>query len=97
MNRLSDEAKLTPLSLGLSDFISIYNQMRKSPHRAAMPQKKHVFMGLKNTQKNELKCVAGLAPYPLGREVPSPEAVSKKISFVEKIDRKANIRYQIVR
>ena len=30
---LADDAKLKPLSPGLSAFISIYNQMRKSPYR----------------------------------------------------------------
>ena len=33
MNMLTDEAKSKPLSLGLSAFVSIYNQMRKSPYR----------------------------------------------------------------
>ena len=33
MNMLSDEAKTKPLSLGISSFVSIYNQMRKSPYR----------------------------------------------------------------
>jgi Sensors of blue-light using FAD len=33
MNMLSDEAKSKPLSLGLNAFVSIYNQMRKSPYR----------------------------------------------------------------
>jgi hypothetical protein len=33
MNLLSDEAKSKPLSLGLSAFVSTYNQMRKSPYR----------------------------------------------------------------
>jgi hypothetical protein len=33
MNLLSDEAKSKPLSLGLNAFVSIYNQMRKSPYR----------------------------------------------------------------
>jgi hypothetical protein len=33
MNMLTDEAKSKPLSLGLSAFVSIYNQMRKSPNR----------------------------------------------------------------
>jgi len=33
MDMLADEAKLKPLSLGLSAFVSIYNQMRKSPYR----------------------------------------------------------------
>jgi len=32
-NMLTDEAKSKPLSLGLNAFISIYNQMRKSPYR----------------------------------------------------------------
>jgi len=70
MNRLSDEAKSTPLSLGLSDFVSIYNQMRKSPHRTATPKKKYVFAGINNIQKIEPKCVAALAPYPLARKIP---------------------------
>ena len=33
MNMLTDEAKSKPLSLGLSAFVSIYNEMRKSPNR----------------------------------------------------------------
>jgi hypothetical protein len=33
MNLLSDEAKSKPLSFALSAFVSIYNQMRKSPYR----------------------------------------------------------------
>ena len=33
MNMLSDEAKSKPLSFGLNAFVSIYNQMRKSPYR----------------------------------------------------------------
>jgi len=33
MNMLTDEAKSKPLSMGLSAFISIYNQMRKKPYR----------------------------------------------------------------
>jgi hypothetical protein len=33
MNRLTDQAKSKPGSLGLSAFVSIYNQMRKSPYR----------------------------------------------------------------
>jgi hypothetical protein len=33
MNMLRDEAKSKPLSLGVSAFVSIYNQMRKSPYR----------------------------------------------------------------
>ena len=33
MNTLTDEAKSKPLSLGLNAFVSIYNQMRKSPYR----------------------------------------------------------------
>ena len=33
MNMLTDEAKSKPLALGLSAFVSIYNQMRKSPYR----------------------------------------------------------------
>jgi hypothetical protein len=33
MNMLTDEAKSKPLSLGLNAFVSIYNQMRKSPYR----------------------------------------------------------------
>ena len=33
MDMLADEAKLKPLSMGLSAFVSIYNQMRKSPYR----------------------------------------------------------------
>ena len=33
MSMLTDEAKSKPLSLGLSAFVSIYNQMRKSPYR----------------------------------------------------------------
>ena len=33
MNLLTDEAKSKPLSLGLNAFVSIYNQMRKSPYR----------------------------------------------------------------
>jgi len=33
MDRLSDEAKSTSLSLGIRDFVSIYNQMRKYPYR----------------------------------------------------------------
>jgi len=33
MDMLTDEAKLKPLSLGLSAFVSIYNQIRKSPYR----------------------------------------------------------------
>ena len=32
MNMLTDEAKSKPLSLGLNAFVSIYNQMRKSPY-----------------------------------------------------------------
>jgi len=32
MDMLADDAKLKPLSPGLSAFISIYNQMRKSPY-----------------------------------------------------------------
>jgi hypothetical protein len=31
MNTLSDDAKAKYLSLGLNAFVSIYNQMRKSP------------------------------------------------------------------
>jgi hypothetical protein len=33
MNTLTDETKSKPLSLGLNAFVSIYNQMRKSPYR----------------------------------------------------------------
>ena len=33
MDMLTDQAKLKPLSLGLSAFVSIYNQIRKSPYR----------------------------------------------------------------
>ena len=33
IDMLADDAKLKPLSPGLSAFISIYNQMRKSPYR----------------------------------------------------------------
>jgi hypothetical protein len=33
MNLLSDEAKSKPLSMGLNAFVSIYNQLRKSPYR----------------------------------------------------------------
>ena len=33
LNTLTDEAKSKPLSLGLNAFVSIYNQMRKSPYR----------------------------------------------------------------
>jgi len=33
MNLLSDEAKSKPLSFALSAFVSIYNQMHKSPYR----------------------------------------------------------------
>jgi len=33
MDMLTDEAKLKPLSLGLSAFVSIYNQIRRSPYR----------------------------------------------------------------
>jgi hypothetical protein len=33
MDMLTDEAKLKPLSLGLSAFVSIYIQIRKSPYR----------------------------------------------------------------
>jgi hypothetical protein len=33
MNMLTEEAKSKPLSLGLNAFVSIYNQMRKSPYR----------------------------------------------------------------
>jgi hypothetical protein len=33
MNMLSDSAKSKPLSLGLNAFVSIYDQMRKSPYR----------------------------------------------------------------
>jgi Sensors of blue-light using FAD len=33
MNTLSEEAKAKRLSLGLNAFVSIYNQMRKSPYR----------------------------------------------------------------
>ena len=33
MSMLTDETKSKPLSLGLSAFVSIYNQMRKSPYR----------------------------------------------------------------
>jgi hypothetical protein len=33
MNTLTDEAKSKPLSMGLNAFVSIYNQMRKSPYR----------------------------------------------------------------
>jgi Sensors of blue-light using FAD len=73
MNRLSDEAKSTSLSLGLRDFVSIYNQMRKSPHRAVTSQKKHMFLGLKNIQKIESKCVSDLAPYALARKISRPE------------------------
>jgi hypothetical protein len=32
MNMLSEDAKTKPLSIGTSAFISIYNQMRKSPY-----------------------------------------------------------------
>ena len=73
MNRLSDEAKSTPLSLGLRDFVSIYNQMRKPPHRAVTQQKKHIFLGLKNIQKIESKCVSDFALHALARKLPRPE------------------------
>jgi len=33
MNLLSDEAKSKPFSMGLNAFVSIYNQLRKSPYR----------------------------------------------------------------
>ena len=33
MNLLSDDAKSKPLSFALNAFVSIYNQMRKSPYR----------------------------------------------------------------
>ena len=33
MNLLTDEAKSKPLSMGLNGFVSIYNQLRKSPYR----------------------------------------------------------------
>jgi hypothetical protein len=33
MNMLTDSAKSKPLSLGLNAFVSIYDQMRKSPYR----------------------------------------------------------------
>jgi len=33
MNMLTDEAKSKPLSFGLNAFVSIYNQMRKSPYK----------------------------------------------------------------
>ena len=33
MSTLTDEAKSKPLSLGLNTFVSIYNQMRKSPYK----------------------------------------------------------------
>ena len=33
MNLLTDEAKTKPLSMGLNAFVSIYNQLRKSPYR----------------------------------------------------------------
>ena len=33
MNTLTDEAKSKPFSFGLNAFVSIYNQMRKSPYR----------------------------------------------------------------
>jgi len=33
LNTLTEEAKSKPLSLGLNAFVSIYNQMRKSPYR----------------------------------------------------------------
>jgi hypothetical protein len=33
MNTLTDEAKSKPLTLGLNGFVSIYNQMRKSPYK----------------------------------------------------------------
>jgi len=33
MNTLSEEDKAKYLSLGLNAFVSIYNQMRKSPYR----------------------------------------------------------------
>ncbi len=33
MNTLTDESKSKPLSLGLNAFVSIYNQMRKSPYK----------------------------------------------------------------
>lgn len=32
INTLTDEAKSKPLTLGLNAFVSIYNQMRKSPY-----------------------------------------------------------------
>ena len=32
-NMLTDEAKSKPLSFGLNAFVSIYNQMRKSPYK----------------------------------------------------------------
>jgi hypothetical protein len=33
MNMLTDSAKSKPFSLGLNAFVSIYNQIRKSPYR----------------------------------------------------------------
>ena len=33
MNMLTSQAKSKPLSLGLNAFVSIYNQMRRSPYR----------------------------------------------------------------
>jgi hypothetical protein len=33
MNTLTDEAKSKPFTLGLNGFLSIYNQMRKSPYK----------------------------------------------------------------
>ena len=33
MNMLTNEAKSKPLSFGLNAFVSIYNQMRKSPYK----------------------------------------------------------------
>jgi hypothetical protein len=33
MSTLTDEAKSKPLTLGLNGFVSIYNQMRKSPYK----------------------------------------------------------------
>ena len=33
MNTLTDETKSKPFTLGLNGFLSIYNQMRKSPYR----------------------------------------------------------------
>ena len=33
MNMLTAQAKSKPLSLGLNAFVSIYNQMRRSPYR----------------------------------------------------------------